>query len=209
MDENSNRSSKTIGVIVVVVFVLAGLVGMWYWLIYKPEQEAKEKARQEQIAKEEAEQKRKELVAQKRANYDKLLEDANAEFEQGNWEAAHSLYSEASSLFPNQKYPNDRLALVNAEMALEAKKAAGVVETVSSSTGRFYIIVSSSVDGDLAMDHASKLAKEGNNVKIIEPYATNELFHRVSIDDYDTWEKAVTASPSFSTYGNGVWILKY
>ncbi|MEO9871805.1 SPOR domain-containing protein [Ekhidna sp.] len=214
MNNQSNRGNKTLLIILVIILLIGSALGIWYWGIYKPEQEAKEKARLEQVAKQEAEQKRKEQEAQKKINYDELIENADTEFEQENWETAYSLYSDASSLFPNQQYPQDQLALVNAELdekaALEAKRAAGIVETVSSLTGRFYIIISSSVDGDLAMDYASKLSKEGNNVKIIEPDATtNKLFHRVSVGDYDTWDQAVNASTSFTNYGSEIWVLKY
>lgn len=213
MSEHSNRNSKAAVVIVILVFVLAGLAGAWYWFMYKPEQEAKEKARLEQIANEEAEKKAAELAAQNKVKYDKLIENADVEFEQGNWGKAQSLYTEASSLFPGQQYPQDQLALVNAKLdemvVLAAKRAAGIVETVSSPTGRFYIIVSSSIDDDLAMDYASKLAKEGNNVKIIEHDANKLFYYRVSVGDYDTREQAETASASFSNYSSELWVLNY
>jgi len=210
MGEDSNRSGKAGVVIVIVVLILAGLAGAWYWIIYKPEQEAKEKARLEQIAREEAERKRKEIEAQNKVKYDELIENADAEFEQESWETSRSLYSEASTLFPDQQYPKDQLALINGKLdEIAARKAAGIVETVSSPAGRFYVIVSSSVDGDLAMDYASKLAKEVNNVKMIKPPANSKVYHRVSVGDYDSREQAVTASASFSTYGNEIWVLKY
>ena len=105
------------------------------------------------------------------------------------------------------------MVLVTAKLdeiaVLEAKTEAGIVERVSSPSERYYVIVSSSVDGDLAMDYASKLAKEGNNVKIIEPVVNNKVFHRVSIGDYDTWKEAETASASSTRYDDGVWVLKY
>ena len=75
--------------------------------------------------------------------------------------------------------------------------------------GRYYVVVSSSVDGDLAMDYAKKLAGEGENVKVIQPPPDNKVYHRVSVGDYDSRDQAVSASASFSNYENGVWILKY
>lgn len=212
MSEHSNRSGKTTGIIVILVIVIAGSVGAWYGLKYKPEQEAKEQARLEQIAKAEAEQKRKEQAAQNKVRYDKLIEDADAAFEQEDWETAFSMYTEASTLFPDEPYPKDQLILVNAKLdeiaAKEARIKAGVVETVTSPTGRFYVIISSSIDDDLAMDYAKKLAKEGTSVKLVQ-HNFNELpFHGVSVSDYDTWEKAENALASFSNYGNA-WVLKY
>ncbi|MEM9340145.1 MAG: SPOR domain-containing protein [Bacteroidota bacterium] len=212
MSENTNRSG-TIATVVILVVLLLGGAGGWYWFMYLPEQKAKEKARLEQIAKEKAEQKRKEEEAKKKAEYEKLIQDADAAFGQEQWELASSLYAQASSLYPNESYPKDQLVLTDTKLdeiaELEARRASGIVETVSSSTGRFYVVVSSSVDGDLAMDYASQLAKEGNYVKIVEPYASNKLFHRVTLGDYATWDEAVAATGSFSAYGNGVWVLKH
>jgi len=198
----------------VIVFVLLGCTGAWYWLVYKPQQEASEKTRLEQIAKEEAEKQRKEQeAAQQRAAYANLIINADIEFKVENWESALSQYTEALTLFPNEQYPKDQLVLINTKLkeitALEARKTAGIVETVSSASGRFFVIVSSSIDGDLAMDYATKLAKEGNYVKIIEPDAVNLLFYRVSIGDYDTREQAESASESNGSFGDGVWVLRY
>lgn len=213
MNEHSNRNSKAVVVIVILAFIVVGLAGAWYWVMYIPEQEAKEKARQEQMAKEAAEKKAAEQAAQNEAKYKELIEDADSAFEQEDWESARALYTEASSLFPGQPYPKDQLALVNAKLdeiaALEAKRAAGIVETVSSSTGRFYIIVSSSIDDDLAMDYANKLAQEGNNVKIIEHDTDKHLYYRVSVGDYAAREAAEAALASYSNFGKGVWVLEY
>ncbi|WP_370086853.1 hypothetical protein [Ekhidna sp.] len=213
MNEYSNRSSKTGVVIIIIAIVLLVSAGAWYVFSFKPEQEAKEKARLEEIAKAEAEKKRQEQAAQRKARYDQLIVDADEAYAQENWESARSLYSEALSLYSNQQYPQDQLAIVNSKLdeiaAREAKKAAGVVETVSSPTGRFYLIVSSSIDDDLAMDYAGKLAKEGNDVKLVAHNANELPFYGVSLGDYATWDEAVAASASFSGYENGVWVLKY
>lgn len=213
MEEHSNRSTRPVLVVVIVLLVLAGSAGAWYWLQYKPEQEAKEKARLEQIAKEKAEKEAAEQAEQNKAKYGQLIEDADVEFDQENWETAQSLYTEASVLFPDQQYPKDQLALVNAKLdelaALEASRAAGIIETVSSPTGRYYVIVSSSIDDDLAMDYAIKLAREGNNVKIIEDQAIEHSYYRVTLGDYPTWEQAEAALTTFGSYGDDVWVLKY
>lgn len=207
-----SKSGRIVLVVVIVIVVLLGAIGAWYFGVYKPEEEAKEKARLEQLAKAAEEKRRQEAAAQRKARFDQLVSDADNEFNQENWASASSLYTEASSLLPNEQYPKDQLTIVNTKLdeiaALEARKAAGVVETVTESSGRFYVIVSSSIDGDLAMDYASKLAKEGNNVKVITPYPGNEFFHRVSIDDYDSWDQAASAVSSYSFYGE-VWVLKY
>ena len=214
MSNLSRRDKNIVATITVIIFLLVGGVGAWYWFIYKPEQEKIEKARLERIEKEKAEKQREEQAAkQKAADYDSLIASADAEFKLESWESARSQYTDALSLFPNEPYPRDQLAFINAQLeeiaALEVRKTAGIVETVSSTSGRFFVIISSSIDGDLAMDYAKKLAKEGNYVKVIEPDAANLLFHRVSIGDYETREQAKTAAQSNNYFGDGVWVLKY
>lgn len=213
MNEQSNSGGRILLIIIVTIVVLGGALAAWYWLSYKPEQDAKEQARLEQIAQEQAEQKRKEDAAKKKAEYDRLIKDADVAFDQEEWESARSMYERASALYPNQQYPKDQLVLVNAKLdeiaALEARREAGVVETVSTSTGRYYIIVSSSIDEDLATDYAKKLALEGNDVKIIEHDAGKLLYYRVAVGDYGTLQQAEAALSQYSNYGEGVWVLRY
>lgn len=213
MAEGSNNSGKIAGMIAVAVLVLAGGAGAWYWFMYKPKQEAKEQARLEQIAAEEAERERQEREAQKKIKFEELIVLADTAFNQENWESARALYAEASGLYPKQQYPKGQLALVNAKLdeiaALEARKAAGIVETVSDRTGRYYVIVSSSIDDDLAMDYAKKLANEGNSIKIIEHNANDLPFYGVAVADFDTWEDAESSTTSFSHFSGEAWVLKF
>ncbi|MEM7298288.1 MAG: hypothetical protein AAF391_08490 [Bacteroidota bacterium] len=210
MNQHSNQSNKAIIIVIAAVIVL-GLAAVWYFFMFKPAQEEKEQARLEQIAQQEAEQKRKEQAAQRKARYDQLIANADSEFQLENWVTAQSLYSEASSLLSNQQYPKDQLVLVNAKLdeiaALEARRAAGEVDVVSEPTGRFYVIISSSVDDDTATDYARKLAYDGNVVKVVEHQVEGLIYYGVSVGDYDTWDEAVSASTSFSSFGT-VWILK-
>ena len=210
MDENSNKGSKTGVIIVVIVVVLLGLGGGWYFGMYKPEQEAKEKARLERIEKEKAAKRKQQQLSKKKANYQKLIQDADNEFDQENWEAAQSLYLRASSLFPKEQHPQNQLALINEKLEeIAAKSAPGTVETINSETGKYYVVVSSSIDGDLAMDYGNKMAEEGNTVKIIEPFGQTK-FYRVSLDNYDAMDQAMTASASFNgADGSSAWVLKY
>ncbi|MEQ8682502.1 MAG: hypothetical protein RID25_22240 [Cyclobacteriaceae bacterium] len=86
MDEQSNNSGKVVLIILIIVFVLAGLVGSWYWFMYIPEQEAKEKARLEQIAREKAEQERLAMEeAQNKLRYDELITAADSAFYMELW----------------------------------------------------------------------------------------------------------------------------
>ncbi|MEO9966931.1 MAG: SPOR domain-containing protein [Reichenbachiella sp.] len=213
MESDSNSGGPKTGLIVTIVVVIIGLVGAWYWFMYVPEQEAKEKARQEQIAREAAAEKKKRLqerAAKRKADYERLIQKGDGEFEEESWEAAKSSYTSASSLLPKEQYPKDQLAIVNEKLEDIANKLrGGIVEIISSATGRFYIVVSSSIDGDLAMDYCNELAAEGKNVKMIEPYENNR-FYRVTLGDYDTRDQATSSSTSISTAdGNDPWILKY
>lgn len=211
MSEGSNNGGKVVLIIFIVVFVLGGLAGAFYWFKYKPEQEAKEKARLEQIAKAEAEKKARELAEQNKVKYEKLITDADAAFEAGDWRTAQSLYSQASSTLPDQQYASSQLAIVNDKVyeldAQEARRAAGIVETISSATGRYYVIVSSSLDDDLAMDYAKKLAYEGQNVKIVEHSAEKLSFFGVSVADYDTRLDAENATGAYSGLSGSAWVL--
>ena len=206
MAEQSNNTGKVVAIILIIVFVLAALVGAWYWFMYKPEQEAKERARQEQLAREKAEQERlAQEQAQNQLRYDKLILDADSLFILRRWENARSLYIDALAILPDQTYPRDQITLINSKLEMSA----GEVETITERTGRFYVIISSSLDDDLAMDYAKKLSDAGNNVKVVEHQMNKNTYFGVSLGDYDTWDQAVSATLEFNSYGEGVWVLKW
>ncbi|GHN01332.1 hypothetical protein WSM22_28210 [Cytophagales bacterium WSM2-2] len=95
------------------------------------------------------------------------------------------------------------------EAAANAKPAEGTIETLSDRTGRYYVVVSSSVDGDLAMDKAKKLSATGKSTKIIPPFGKWK-FYRLCIGDFDTFASAQSsADASKSEYGEALWVLKY
>lgn len=204
--QESSSSGKTTGIIIAVIVILISAAGSYYWFEMRPKQIAEEKAKQELLAKEEADKRKKE-------DYDKLVVAGDGQFGEELWSEAESSYSQASALFSEEQYPKDQLEIVQGKLdeiaALNAKPKIGVIETISEATKRYYIIGSSSIDGDLAMDYAVKITKNGENVGIIEPYGKNKYF-RVTLSNYDTWQDAENALSSFNgTYGNEIWILKY
>ncbi|MDH5366531.1 MAG: SPOR domain-containing protein [Cyclobacteriaceae bacterium] len=204
--KESSSGGKVAGIIITVIIILASAGGSYYWFFMRPKQIAEEKAKQELLAKKEADKRKKE-------DYDKLISAGDDQFGEEQWSEAHSSYSQASALFPDEEYPKDQLAIVQGKIdeieALNAKPKIGEIETISQATKRYYIIGSSSIDGDLAMDFAVKITKKGENVGIIEPYGKNKYF-RVTLGNYDTWQDAENALSSFSeAYGNSIWILKY
>ncbi|MEQ8927377.1 MAG: SPOR domain-containing protein [Fulvivirga sp.] len=106
-----------------------------------------------------------------------------------------------------QKAAEEEAARLAAEEA--AKPKIGTVETISSRTGRFYVVVASAIDGDLAMDYAKKLNTKGVNVNLIPPFGKSK-FHRVTVDNQDSWAAAENRATELkSEYGEDVWVIKY
>lgn len=97
----------------------------------------------------------------------------------------------------------DSLAAVN------AKPAIGTIETLTDRTKRYYVVVTSAVDGDLVMDYAKRLSAKGISTKIIPPFGKYK-FSRLAIGDFDTFANAqASADASKGEYGGAVWVLKF
>lgn len=102
-----------------------------------------------------------------------------------------------------------RQAEAEASAAEEEQTQEGTIETISSRTGRYYVVVASALDGDLAMDYAKKRQADGLNTFIIEPYGTAK-FHRVAAFHFGSWNDAeAKANELKGEYGDGVWVMKY
>ncbi|MGB3183456.1 MAG: SPOR domain-containing protein [Cyclobacteriaceae bacterium] len=90
-----------------------------------------------------------------------------------------------------------------------AEPVTGQINNLSSRTGRYYVVVSSFFDGDMAKDYADKLSNDGVNVSIILPSGKNK-FHRVAVDDFDSYAAAVDKAEELkATYGNETWAVRY
>jgi hypothetical protein len=114
-----------------------------------------------------------------------------------------------------QKTVADSLARVAEEERLKreaeanAKPTTGTIETLEQRTGHYFVIISSSVDGDLAMDRAKKLSEKGISSKIIPPFGKWK-FYRLGIGDFDSFASAQSsADASKSEYGDALWVMKY
>ena len=93
--------------------------------------------------------------------------------------------------------------------SLNAIPKTGTIETLTDRTRRYYVVVSSAVDGDLVMDYAKRLSEKGVSTKIIPPFGKYK-FSRLAIGDYDTFASAQTnADAAKAEYGNEVWVLKF
>ncbi|MBS1559166.1 MAG: hypothetical protein JST69_10625 [Bacteroidetes bacterium] len=96
-----------------------------------------------------------------------------------------------------------------AEAKANAKPADGTIETLAQRTGHYFVIVSSSIDGDLAMDRAKILSAKGISSKIIPPFGKWK-YYRLGIGDFDSYASAQSSADASKTeYGNTLWVMKY
>ena len=90
----------------------------------------------------------------------------------------------------------------------EPVREAGVFE-INEPTGRYHVIVASSVDKDLVHDYGMKLAKEGISCSILAPRG-NRIFHRLSVADFASLNDAAIRSEQLKgTMGEDVWVIRY
>jgi len=113
------------------------------------------------------------------------------------------LRDKAAAEEAERKRVADSLALAN------SKPAIGTIETLTDRTRRYYVVVTSAIDGDLVMDKAKKLSAQGISTKIIPPFGKYK-FSRLAIGDYDTFATAqASADAAKNEYGGAVWVLKF
>ena len=172
--------SKAGTIIILLVIVILAVVAAWYFGFHRPAQREKAEA-----AKKEQQIRQQEEAKRKQAQAQKEEEARQAELERQRQAEAEALAAE------------------------EANKE-GTVETISSRTNRYYVVVASNIDGDLAMDYGKKISSEsGVNVTIIEPYG-DVKFHRIAVDAADTFADAQSIADELKgNYGDGVWVIKY
>jgi predicted nucleic acid-binding Zn-ribbon protein len=177
--KESSGGSNIGAIIGIIAVIILAGLGIWYFMYEQPRQA--EIAAQEQRASEEAEQEARDRDAAAAAAEEQRLAE-----EQAAREAEEARLAEES-----------------------AENEPGTIETISERTGRYYIIVTSSIDGDLAMDYARDLAAGGNSVKIIAPYG-NVKFHRVAVSNVETLAEAESRMNELKAeYGDGVWVMRY
>ena len=209
-DPSTKKSSSKAGIIIFLVILLlviggGGFAGYKYWWVPREIENAK---------------------------FQKLVLAADSLKAAGDMLGAKAKYQEALQVKPQQE--NLRLAISQIDEYLEeqakkkreeeariqadlaAKKAEeeekpkiGSVEIIESKTGRYYIVVASNIDDDLAMDYAKGLSKSGTSSKIIKPVGKN-IYHRITIGDYETFSEAQGKADELKgTYGNNIWVVKH
>ncbi len=83
------------------------------------------------------------------------------------------------------------------------------VQKTSAPQGKYYVVVGSYIDEDLASDHANLLAKQGFDVVLIVP-TLGKHFHHVAIDRVASFYKAKEKTEELLTkHGKSAWIMKY
>jgi len=174
-----HTSSSNTGAIVGIILVIILAALGIWWFVYEQPRREDVAAQEQAAAEEEAREAREREAAA--AEQQRLLEQEQAAREAEEAQLA----------------------------AEETNNEPGTVQTISERTGRYYIVVTSSIDGDLAMDYAKDLADKGNSVKIIAPYG-NVKFHRVAVTDVETLAQAESrANELKAEYGDGVWVMRY
>lgn len=137
----------------------------------------------------------------------KIEEEARIKQEQIDKKKAAD--AEAAAL---KKRQEEAAAAEEARLKAEAEaRAKAGAQAITERTGRYYIVVGSFVDGDLAKDYGDKLAKNGTPSFLIPPYSKKKL-QRVVIGGYDTFDEAQSALNGAMPEGvkeKGNWILKY
>lgn len=74
---------------------------------------------------------------------------------------------------------------------------------------RYFVVVGSFIDDDLAKDYSEKLNKMGKNTFLIHPYG-DIAFYRLSVGQFENLDAALTAIDGLkSDFEENLWVLKY
>jgi len=74
---------------------------------------------------------------------------------------------------------------------------------------RYFLVVASFIDDDLARDYSNRLNKEGENTFLIHPYGKIHYF-RLAIGQYENVDLALEAMEEVQgNYKENLWVLKY
>ena len=79
-----------------------------------------------------------------------------------------------------------------------ALRSIGVISEISEPLDKYYLIVASFLDNDLAFDYAKKLILSGSNVTIIPPFSTRKLT-MVALE-YETFDNKIFFIPTRRIY---------
>tara|TARA_B100000941_G_C28416656_1_gene506468 strand:+ start:558 stop:986 length:429 start_codon:yes stop_codon:yes gene_type:complete len=90
-----------------------------------------------------------------------------------------------------------------------APKTIGAISEINQPLDKYYLIVASFLDNDLAFDYAEKLILSGSNIIIILDFRVR-YFTRVALLEYETLEKANVGLDKYKDeFDEQLWVLKY
>ena len=139
---------------------------------------------------------RPEKAAEEKARQEQLAKDEAAK-------AAAAKKKAEEERLAAEKAAND------AADADEAASKEATFSTISEPTGRYYIVVASFIDVDMASDLGNKLKANGVSSALLAPKG-NRKFNRLTLGNYGSFNEAQEeANKLKGEYGDGLWVLKY
>jgi hypothetical protein len=81
--------------------------------------------------------------------------------------------------------------------------------TISEPTGRYYIVIESFVDSDMATDYGKELMTKGFSTALLSPQGKRK-FHRLTMGDFDSFVDAQEGANKLKAeFGDDLWVLRY
>ena len=121
--------------------------------------------------------------------------------------------AEQDRLAQAQKAKADSLAKVEAarKAAEEAKAKEATFITITEPTRRYYIVIESFVDQDLAADLGNKMAADGVSTAMLSPKAGKKKLYRLTLQQsFEGWRVAQAEADKLKAeYGDDLWVLRY
>jgi chemotaxis protein histidine kinase CheA len=92
----------------------------------------------------------------------------------------------------------------------EEASSTATFTTISERTGRYYIVVQSNIDGDMAADKGRELAEAGTSTVLLSP-GDKKTYTRLALaGDYASYVEAQeAANTKKSEFGETIWVFKY
>ena len=134
--------------------------------------------------------------------------------EKARIEAAAKLKADAAAkAAAEQRAEEQRLAAEQAvNVAADADELASeepTFTTISERTGRYYIVIESFVDSDMAADYGNELVTNGFSTALLSPQGKRK-FHRLTMGDFDSFVNAQEGANKLKAeFGDDLWVLKY
>lgn len=96
------------------------------------------------------------------------------------------------------------------EPVIEPEPTTGEITTINAYTQRYYVVVNSFVDEDLAMDYAKELSADGLDITILAPPEGQKGMYRVTVDNFSSYSDAdARAKDLRSTLNPETWAFRY